>query len=195
MRLVLQEEMDILFGVDESGRAKPVALFANPDMHDGQVVIDPSQKIIPVTVLDFGQALPITNEQRELGVEVLRTLGDARSVAHLRGLLLSIGRRLDAHWDGSTLTDQDLAQVIARNDRMDRLVYLLGLVEQRGLNIPLPVVHWVLGVNRAIQLGKKVGVNVERRIAGLLAVRKIGLGVESFNTIRQFARRISPTLP
>jgi hypothetical protein len=190
MRLVLREELDILFGVDESGKAKPVPLFANPDIHDGQVVIDPDEKIIPVTVLDFGQALPITNEQREVGVEFLRILGDCRGADRLRELLGRIGRRLDPRWDASSLSAEDLGQILARTDRMDRMVYLLGMVEQKGLIVPLPVVHWLLGVNRAVQLGKNVGVNVELKIGGLLVARRAGLGVEFFNAMRLFARAI-----
>ena len=68
--------IEILGVIPDRGSAT-LPLFANSDFHDGQVLIDVKNKTI--TILDFGQAVWITNEERANAVEILHVISGAES--------------------------------------------------------------------------------------------------------------------
>ncbi|MEQ1877440.1 MAG: hypothetical protein ABL958_12410, partial [Bdellovibrionia bacterium] len=178
-------ELDVLFGIDESGRPHPVPLLVNPDFHDGQVLIDEATKT--VTILDFGQALEITNKQREAAVELLRVITKAQSLSNSVETLNFIFQEMTGV-DKDVFSEADLKPIWDRTERMDVFIRVLSMMEGRGFNVPLQIVNWVLAVNRQIVLGEKVGVNVEGQIKNLLRVRAVGLGLETYNRARLLHR-------
>lgn len=167
-------EFGVLRGVDSSGNWKPRPLFANPDFHDGQVLIDKDSK--SVTILDFGQAVPITNEDRMGGLDLLTVIGKADW-----GWLAA--RRLNQrYFDGkSVITAAMLAPILAREDRMDCFIHLLSLLSRNGAKVPISSVHWVLGLNRQMALAEKIGDPIDDAVKKMVANHKAGLPLATFN--------------
>ncbi len=183
MGALAQVEMDVLLGVDASGSARPVPLHANPDFHDGQVLIDPETRT--VTLLDFGQAVPLSNAERDYGLELLEILGGA--VPAENG-----AQRLNqrAPQSAEPLRPEELTALLERGEPMDAFVRLLGLMERKGNPVPLGTVHWVLAVNRQRALGAKIGKPVDRALKGLVLTRRLGGSLESYNRVRQAGRQL-----
>ncbi|MDZ4661174.1 MAG: hypothetical protein SGJ18_06090 [Pseudomonadota bacterium] len=168
MAQFLQTEFEILRGVDQSGSPYPVRLHANPDVHDGQVLIDVKNRIL--TILDFGQAVKITNEERNTAINFLRIITKVESVSSSMKLL------------GQNLDSNDLKQIFNRTERMDRFVHLISLLERNGVTVPIAVVHWVLAANRLIILGDKIGIPIEKSFRNLIITRKLGLPLSTYNS-------------
>ncbi|MGE3974201.1 MAG: M48 family metalloprotease [Bdellovibrionales bacterium] len=188
MRVLLGAELSLLFGASELGKSKAIHFFANPDLHDGQVLIDVENKI--VAILDFGQAVPITEIEREMGVSILRLVSGKENLAAMRELVVALGKQIDPAWSSQQVSDEELNRIINRADLMDRFVYLLGTLNQSGLSIPLSSIHWVLGVNRAIQLGRNIGFPAEQEIFGLILANKLGFRQKTFNKLRSMGERL-----
>jgi hypothetical protein len=167
-------EFGVLRGVDSTGNWKPQPLFANPDFHDGQVLIDKDSKM--VTILDFGQAVPISNEDRVGGLDLLTVIGKA-DWAWLAA------RRLNSrYFDGkSVITSEMLKPILAREDRMDCFIHLLSLLSRNGATVPISSVHWVLGLNRQIALAEKIGDPIDDAVKKMVANHKAGLPLATFN--------------
>ncbi len=68
-----------------------------------------------------------------------------------------------------------------KNDKMARFVRLASGLNQRGFQVPLSSIHWVLAVNRAVKLGKKIGVPLEASYRNLLLTTKVGLSLKTYN--------------
>lgn len=183
MGALAQVEMDVLLGVDASGAARPVPLHANPDFHDGQVLIDPESRT--VTLLDFGQAVPLSNAERDYGIELLEILGRAADAE-------SAARRLNerAPQGAESIRPEELSTLLERGEPMDAFVRLLGLMEQKGNPVPLGTVHWVLAVNRQRALGAKIGKPVERALKGLVLTRHLGGSLKAYNHLRLAGRQV-----
>ncbi|MBT9585280.1 hypothetical protein IV102_18190 [bacterium] len=167
-------EFGVLRGVDSSGNWKPQPLFANPDFHDGQVLIDKDSKT--VTILDFGQAVPLSNEDRVGGLDLLTVIGKADW-----GWLAA--RRLnDRYFEGKkVITSEMLKPILEREDRMDCFVHLLSLLSRNGAKVPISSVHWILGLNRQIALAEKIGDPIDEAVKKMIANHKAGLPLASFN--------------
>lgn len=167
-------EFGVLRGVDSSGNWKPKPLFANPDFHDGQVLIDRDSKM--VTILDFGQAVPISNEDRVGGLDLLTVIGKA-DWAWLAA------RRLNSrYFDGKkVITSEMLQPILAREDRMDCFIHLLSLLSRNGATVPISSVHWVLGLNRQMALAEKIGDPIDSAVKNMVANHKAGLPLATFN--------------
>ena len=172
MTALSRVEMDSLLGIDQHGKPKPVPLHANPDFHDGQVLIDPATH--SVTLLDFGQAVPISNEQREQAIDLMRVIAKAQGPEASLEVL---------HQYAPDLKMEDLAPILERGDRMDIFVHLLSLLNRQGAKVPIPAVHWVLAVNRQIALGDKIGVPNEKMIRNLLLTEKLGGSLTTYNSL------------
>lgn len=167
-------EFGVLRGVDSSGNAKPRPLFANPDFHDGQVLIDKDSKM--VTILDFGQAVPISNEDRVGGLDLLTVIGKADWG------WLAARRMNNRYFDGKkVITSEMLAPILAREDRMDCFIHLLSLLSRNGANVPISSVHWILGLNRQIALAEKIGDPIDEAVKKMVANHKAGLPLAAFN--------------
>lgn len=185
MAALLSVEDSILRGVGADDASKPKALHANPDLHDGQVLIDVKEKI--VTLLDFGQAERISNSERQLGIEMLRFISGVDSAksakSNLESRLKSMGIK-----NGDSLTVEFFSDVLSRTDRMDRFVRLVSGLSQRGVQVPLSSVHWVLAVNRAIKLGHKIDVPMEAAYRNMLLTTKVGLSLQTYNKAASLVR-------
>lgn len=179
MRALAQVETDVLLGMDERGRPWPAALPANPDFHNGQVLIDPENR--RVTLLDFGQAVQISNQERDYGIDLLGVLsGQAFSAAESAAILSKRG--------GVVVSEADLAGIIDRKEPMDRFVRTLAMMTEKGAEVPLPVVHWVLGVHRQRVLGEQIGQSIEPTLKNLLVTRRLG-GNLALHNIGRVAKR------
>lgn len=171
-------EQDALLGIQSPNDPTSRALHANPDFHDGQVLIDEESKT--VTILDFGQAVPIDRPGREYAVDVLSVVGKAYKPEDAARLLQErTGVRVDL---------EDLKKVLASPKDMDVFTRLLGTVAGQGGKIPIPVVHWILGMNRQRALGEKIDRPFEKQIRNLGKVRFTGGSLDVYNAMR-IARR------
>lgn len=167
-------EFGVLRGIDSSGNAKPRPLFANPDFHDGQVLIDKEQKT--VTILDFGQAVPISNEDRVGGLDLLTVIGKADWA------WLAARRMNQRYFEGrAVITSEMLKPILAREDRMDCFIHLLSLLSRNGAKVPISSVHWVLGLNRQMALAEKIGDPIDQAVKTMIANHKAGLPLAVFN--------------
>lgn len=167
-------EFGVLRGVDASGNSKPRPLFANPDFHDGQVLIDKDTK--SVTILDFGQAVPISNEDRVGGLDLLTVIGKGDWA------WLAARRMNKRYFDGkSVITTEMLKPILAREDRMDCFIHLLSLLSRNGAEVPISSVHWVLGLNRQMALAEKIGDPIDDAVKNMVLNHKAGLPLTTFN--------------
>lgn len=182
MAALLKVEDEMLRGIDSSRSPKPVPLFANPDLHDGQVLIDVNTR--EVTVIDFGQALPITNPEREFAVDLLRIASHVDSLEKAAATLESHAKLIGGAGADYRVDREKLAEVLARPERMDAFVHLISMLERSGFSVPLSSVHWVLGVNRAVVLGDKIGVPLSKRYRDLLIASKLKVGLPTYNYLR-----------
>jgi hypothetical protein len=182
MRALSRVEMNSLLGIDESGRSKPVPLHANPDFHDGQVLIDEENR--KVTIIDFGQAVPISNRQREIALDLLAVIGkatDADGVLELLTEQLGVTDSIDPN---------ELNEVLDREDRMDRFVHLVSLVSRHGGKVPIAVVHWIMGIHRQMALGEVIGSANDKAVRNVTLMRKLGASLQDYNRMRLFRQSI-----
>jgi len=189
MRHMAEAEFRLLKGQDASQNTRPLPNFANPDFHDGQVLIDEKNK--QVTILDFGQAVPISNQEREAALDLLTVLGRLDTN---RGAIKRLNRRFFAP-EAAGLTQEDLQKVWDGPDlqveghksfktkTMDRFIRLLAAISQKGGQVPLSTVHWVLALNRQVALGDKLGQGIKLQVAGMVANHKLGLPLAGYNLV------------
>ncbi len=186
MSRFLRWELDLLLGTHPSLRQ--FELMANPDIHDGQILIDSKDlKSGLVTVLDFGQALPITDKERQLAFDIVILLETVHNEKDLQKQLARLQKNLNS---GSVLSNDELQQFLQREERMDRFVYLLGVLKKHDWKIPMSSVHWILGLNRADKLGKNVGININWALKTTLMGNRMGLPIDSVNAFRMSLSRI-----
>jgi hypothetical protein len=174
MKAMAQVEQDALLGIATEKNPAPQALHANPDFHDGQVLIDEETKT--VTILDFGQAVPIDNRQREYAVDLMTIIAKGYSPE-------DAARLLQAR-TGVPIDQAELDKILASPDQMDVFTKLLGTMAQQGAKIPIEVVHWVLGMNRQRSLGEKLDAPIDGKLRRLGMVRMTGGSLEAYNAIR-----------
>lgn len=186
MRHMADAEFRLLKGQDSSKNLQPRPNFANPDFHDGQVMID--EKAKTVTILDFGQAVPITNEERETALDLLTVLGHLdTSKQGLRRL----NQRFFADKPDGGLTKEDLKFVWGAPKKMDSFIRLLAAVSQKGGKVPLSTVHWVLALNRQFVLGAKLDQPIEKEVVGMVVNHKLGMKLGSYNTIKGATEKVT----
>lgn len=158
--------------------------FANPDMHDGQVIIDVQNKVIQI--LDFGQAVAINKEQRDLGLMILRLLSETRSPEAFAKEVQKISTVMGGK---PLLSAFDLNRIYSKSEMMDRFVYFLGAAENKGWSIPIATVHFVLGMNRLVKLGDVIGLDMTRRIKTLLTAREFTKSTELSYYVEKMVRK------
>ena len=175
MQAMAKAEFGILKGQDHKNNWWPKPLFANPDFHDGQVMISEEDKT--VTILDFGQAVPIDNEDRKAGLDLLTIIGKADSPKRA-------AKRLNKRYFNKedVLTAEDMAPIMEREDRMDCFIHLLSAISRKGAEVPLSTVHWVLGINRQMALGEKIGKPIDNEIRNIVITHKVKLPLGAYNT-------------
>lgn len=174
MSAMAKVEFGVLKGQTAEGNWIPKPLFANPDFHDGQVLIDQEAK--SVTILDFGQAVPIDNKDRDAGLDILTVIGKADSAK-------AAAKRLNKRYFNKekVLEASDLEPILKRKDRMDCFVHLLSTLSLHGADVPLSSIHWVLGVNRQMALGEKINKPIDSQIRNMVINHKIGLPLATYN--------------
>ena len=183
MTAMHKAEMAILRGQPNQGDVMPQALFANPDFHDGQVMVDTETK--SVTILDFGQAVAISNEERSTAFDLLTVFAGADSAKRAT-------KRLNARFfdKSEVLTTEELTAVIEKPKMMGRFIHLLALLSEKNAEVPISSVHWILGMNRQISLGKRLGTNVEAQVKTMVASHKLGVGLGTANTLNAISRSV-----
>lgn len=174
MEAMSAAEFGVLKGQDSSKNWLPKTTFANPDFHDGQVLIDEDTKT--ATILDFGQALPISNAERKGGLDLLTIIGKADSPKRA-------AKRLNKRYFGkeNVLTAEDLAPILERKDRMDCFIHLLSTLSRKGADVPLAAVHWILGINRQLALSEKIGKPIDKEVRNMVINHKVGLPLATYN--------------
>lgn len=184
MEAMAAAEFGILKGQTAEGNLKPKPLFANPDIHDGQMLIDEDNKT--VTVLDFGQAVPINNVDREAGLDILTIIGKADSAK-------AAAKRLNKrYFQGKTVfKPEDLTDTLKRTDRMDIFIHLLSDISRKGADVPLSTVHWVMGVNRQLALTEKIGKPIDKQVRNMVITHKLGLPLQFYNTAHAGKQKVA----
>ncbi len=167
MLIVLKVELDHLIN-GQFIHLKSFPAFSNPDLHDGQVIIDLEKKT--VTILDFGQAVSITKAERDLGLDIVRMIAGQDSRESLAKQLRKLQILLKAE---EKLSEKEIDDIFAKKDSMDRFVFMLGIIKKKNWNVPLASVHYVLGMNRVIKLGDTIGQNVSKRLEIILKTRAV----------------------
>ena len=190
MSALLAVEFDNLRGAPGGQSARSIPIFANPDVHDGQVLIESETKT--VTIIDFGQAISISTAERELGVDILRVASGAESFENSMSLIKIQAKKFGIQ--DFTVSRHELGSALAHGERMDVFVHLISLLERSGFTLPLSSVHWVLGANRAIVLGQKTGVSVEAMFRNLILAKKMGVSVDGYNRIHDSLSSLKNTL-
>jgi hypothetical protein len=154
---------DFEFKYLKGNLSEGIVNLANPDLHDGQVFIDEKSKT--VTVIDFGQAVPIDAKQRSLGVDVLALIAGLISPESYQKKLASHRSTLGG---SSSMSKEKLSELLAKPDVMDRFVHLIAIHAQAGIELPLSTVHWIFGMNRLRVLGKKIGLRPDVTMGALV---------------------------
>jgi hypothetical protein len=161
MRPMAKAEMGILRGQDSRGNLCPKDMFANPDFHDGQVLIDEANKT--VTILDFGQAVPISKEERKVALDLLTIIGKGDGA---KAAVKRLNRRFFPNGGGVNV--EEMKELLKRTERMDCFVHLLSTLSQKGADVSIASVHWILGLNRQIALGEKLGQPVHKQVRNIV---------------------------
>ena len=182
MRALMRVEYGILRGLNGAS-STPIPMHANPDFHNGQVLIDPVRKI--VTILDFGQAVKISNVEREFALDILAIISGIESASSSMNLLQK-NAKIFGHQE-LNLDEAKIRAILAKKDKMEVFVHLISYLERQGFETPLPTVHWLLGANRLAKLGKNVGISIERSFGWLLGMRKVTTTV---NAAKSFVDKI-----
>ncbi|MFN8790945.1 MAG: AarF/UbiB family protein [Bdellovibrionales bacterium] len=171
MEIVLESEWKHL--LNSNFLRNRTSAFANPDLHDGQVIIDKEKKTI--TLLDFGQAIPISLAERDLGVQTIRLLAQTEN---RRDFDVQVQRLKQLTGGQVDLERAQLERIYAKKEMMDRFIYLLGASKLAGWKIPLSTVHFVLGMNRILKLGDVIGYDLRAPLKRVLFVRDITRSTE-----------------
>ena len=159
-----------------------------PQLWEHAPVVENCANSKTVTILDFGQAVPITNEERETALDLLTVLGHLdTSKQGLRRL----NQRFFADKPDGGLTKEDLKFVWAAPKKMDSFIRLLAAVSQKGGKVPLSTVHWVLALNRQFVLGAKLDQPIEKEVVGMVVNHKLGLKLGSYNTIKGATEKVT----
>ncbi|MFA5503934.1 MAG: hypothetical protein WC423_00810 [Vulcanimicrobiota bacterium] len=178
MEAMSAAEFGVLKGQTADKNWRPKPLFANPDFHDGQVMIDKDNKT--VTILDFGQAVPIDNEERAAALDLLTIIGKADSPK-------AAARRLNKRYFNKekVMTPQELVPILERKDRMDCFIHLLSAISQNGAEVPLSSVHWVLGLNRQMALTEKIGKPIAKQVRNMVIAHKLKAPLGVYNAAHE----------
>lgn len=133
--------------------------LANPDLHDGQVLIhQKSAKII-----DFGQVLEVdSNSLRDALVLTLSVSGYFEPEQVLT-LLQKIKNK-----NIKSIQLQDVQNIFMHKEPMERFVHLISHLNKKGVKVSLPAIHWVLATHRLQQLSLKIEAQFEEKVTQLL---------------------------
>ncbi|MEQ1876364.1 MAG: AarF/UbiB family protein, partial [Bdellovibrionia bacterium] len=132
--------------------------YANPDFHDGQVLIDPVTR--KVYLLDFGQGTFFSHP--DMAFELLRAVSgvDSARVTY---------RRIQQTFYSipgapSRLRLSDIEDILESETRMAKFVKLVGKIRATGGNVPLDAVNWVFATHRQTELTGRLGDNTFKNL-------------------------------
>ncbi len=187
MRHMAKAEVGLLRGRDSTGNLRPRPNFANPDIHDGQVLIDEANKT--ATVLDFGQAVPISNKERQLGLDLLLVLG---KLSTAKGAAKRLNKKfLPGVPKGEGFTKEEVRSLWKTPKKMDTFIRMLSMISEKGGHVPLSTVHWVLALNRMLVLGDKLDQSIKGQMVGMVVNHRLGLGLGVFNTVHAASEKVA----
>ena len=165
-------------------------MFANPDIHNGQLFIDEESRT--VTVIDFGQATSINDQQRRLAIDMLNflTVGAGMSTEakdSFEKWAVELGFE---NYQGVSVSE--LNQVLSGSSRMDRFVYLASLLNRKGFKLPLAVSNWIQAANRLIVLGDKIDHSMESYFTSLVLAQRFSHdnGLKHYRSIHKAGQSI-----
>ncbi len=176
MAALVEVEFGILRGVSDSGNFIPLPLIANPDLHDGQVLLDVSNRI--VTILDFGQALGISNLERDFAIDLLRIVVGGETPKRAKELLEKWSVEFKSK---QVFSELQIKEILAHGERMDIFVHLISMMETQGMSLPLSSIHWILAANRLMILSQRIHHPVDLEMKLYLGSRKVGVPQSVFN--------------
>lgn len=176
--------MELEFDRDAALKIQQTAFETYDHHYDGQVLVDPETK--EVTILDFGQAVPISVEERKAALDLLTVFGKGDGAAR------ATKRLNERFFDGDkVLSRKQLEPILEKKEMMGRFIHLLSLISREGGEVPLSSVNWIFGLNRQITLGKKLDLPVERQVKTMVASHKLGLGLGMANTLHAVGRNLT----
>ena len=177
MRAVVEAEFDVLRGVHPNEKAKGLMLFANPDMHLGQVLIDVEKHT--VTIIDPGQAVFIDEFERNMALRLLlvanRMVGAGEASEMLREISSELYEREPGKHqsDSATLEAEEIRDLWqSRDNKVDRIMRIVSLLNIQGVKVPIATIHWIMAIHRLDTLGKRVGKDFHKRMAAILMAEK-----------------------
>ena len=141
-----------------------------------------------MTILDFGQAVRISNADREIGIRILQVI--SQSVGEKKSLEI-INELIAKEPKAEPMTRAEIRNLRASKDRMDFFIHLIAKVSQKGYEIPLSSIHWVLGINRLLALSDKIGGANMVRLKLLLILEKFGVDLKTYNDIRRTGEKFT----
>ena len=175
MKALLNADTRVLRGLRPDDKLIPVPLFANPDIHNGQINIDKNNKI--VTLYDYGQAVTISNNDRALAIDLLRIVSKVETPMAAQNILSAYTSDQE-----SLPSKAELRSILNKTERMDIFIHLVSLLTRKSYPISLATVHWVLEANRALILSEKVGGDVYNQIRDLILSRQNGSNLADYNS-------------
>jgi hypothetical protein len=157
MSYVSDHEMHLLTSEIPPDQKVPV----NPDFHDGQVFIEPVEKLI--TIIDPGQAEFMIESQRLFAVQLLGIISSAFSPS-------SAAQKLNSFF-GKIVTDaSSIGRILqaANGNKMDAFIKIISDLELRGASLPGPVIDWVWAADKQVKLGQKIKKDNQARFQNLV---------------------------
>lgn len=184
MSLVFDFQKKMLFQKVEDGGSFRIS---NPDIHDGQFLIDPSTR--EIFIIDFGQAVRIKEWHRQFGLDIVSLILGLKKVSSAFEVLSIWSERIAPQ---SHYTKQEIEQALGGSSPMDRFVKLVSLLRLRGFNIPIETVNWVLEFNRVRALGERIGKSLTLNFGPNLIFREMRSWIGHVDRFSQFDGDISP---
>lgn len=134
--------------------------FADSDFHDGQVFINKKTKT--VWLIDPGQAVQINDQEFGVAQLILRILSGSIGIDSIIGKLNN--SILNPNPNKAFYTKSELEPLLKSKDKNDAFIRLIALTANKGSRVPLPVVQWVLGMNRQLALSMRIDSHLKRKL-------------------------------
>jgi hypothetical protein len=97
----------------------------------------------------------INDNELHLARQMLGILSGAYVLEHSAKIIN--GSSMNQSPEKELVSEQELALILKRPDMADAFIKLISQIRNNGGEVPLPVVQWVLGMNRQRVLNRKIG--------------------------------------
>lgn len=144
MAAFLELERDVLLGAldDSNGRG-----IVNPDIHNGQLIIDANKN--KISLIDMSQSSAISKTERFQAVALLRVISKLYGIEPSQKLLRD--------YFSVEIPSDELKQIFNSSSRMDIFIHLIAAIELKGVSVPTATADWILAFDRWLSLGKGIG--------------------------------------